>query len=108
MKNPESQPPANNSSNSEIEDRSRPSLLWTKKVAYMGELERDQFLFDEARHDLQGVFDELDIERSHFDLQRELTRKYGATYGARAVRMAFYDFWGNHPSVVERRNARRK
>ena len=52
-------------------------------------------------------FDELDIERSPFDLQRELTRKYGATYGARAVRMAFYDFWGNHPSVVERRNARR-
>lgn len=69
--------------------------------------QRDQFLLKEAKHDLQGVFDELDIERSPFDLQRELTRKYGATYGARAVRMAFYDFWGNHPSVVERRNARR-
>ena len=73
----------------------------------MDEPERDQFLLKEAKHDLQGVFDELDIERSPFDLQRELTRKYGATYGARAVRMAFYDFWGNYPSVVERRNARR-
>lgn len=43
----------------------------------MDEPERDQFLLKEAKHDLQGVFDELDIERSPFDLQRELTRKYG-------------------------------
>ena len=85
----------------------RPSLLLTQQVADMDEPERDQFLFDEARRDLQGVFDGLDIERSPFDLQRELTRKYGATYGGRAVRMAFYDFWGNHPSIVERRNARK-
>ena len=107
MKNPESQPSDNNSNSEMGGVNHRPSLLWTQQVAYMDEPERDQFLLKEAKHDLQGVFDELDIERSPFDLQRELTRKYGATYGARAVRMAFYDFWGNHPLVVERRNARK-
>lgn len=92
MKNLESQPSDNNSNSEMGGVNHRPSLLWTQQVAYMDEPERDQFLLKEAKHDLQGVFDELDIERSPFDLQRELTRKYGATYGARAVRMAFYDF----------------
>ena len=81
----------------------RPSLLLTQQVADMDEPERDQFLFDEARRDLQGVFDGLDIERSPFRLQGDLIRRYGATYGSTAVSAAFYEYWRNHPSIVSRR-----
>lgn len=85
----------------------RPSLLWSQRLDDMDEPERDQFLFDEARRDLQGVFDGLDIERSPFRLQGDLIRRYGATYGGTAVSAAFYEYWYNHPLIVKRRNDRK-
>lgn len=110
MKNLESQPSDNNS-NSEMGGVNhrphRPSLLWSQRLDDMDEPERDQFLFDKARRDLQGVFDGLDIERSPFRLQGDLIRRYGATYGGTAVSAAFYEYWYNHPLIVKRRNDRK-